>query len=118
MSETTMLFCGMFGSLCEDLIKSVADADPSVDNMDRLNEFMSNFPSGSGYQDLVMFAQNTVNEVMKQFNYGELDNIKRYGSIEPPRVPLENFAIPVAMFQGDSDKLADPTDVEWLAQQV
>jgi hypothetical protein len=56
MSEATMLFCGMFGSLCEDMLKAVADADPAVDNMDRFNEFMSNFPSGSGYQDLTMFA--------------------------------------------------------------
>lgn len=93
-----MLFCGMFGSLCEDMIKAVADADPTVDNMDRLNEFMSNFPSGSGYQDLTMFAQNTVNDVMKQFNYGEIQNLKVYGTIEPPRVPLENFSVPVAFF--------------------
>ncbi len=88
----------MFGGLCDDMVSAVADADPSVDNMDRFNAFMSNFPSGSGYQDLVMFAQNTQNEVMKQFNYGEIDNLKRYGTIEPPRVPLENFDIPVAMF--------------------
>lgn len=48
-----------------------ADADPSVDNMDRFDVFMSNYPAGSPYQDMVLLAQNTVNTEMKQFNYGE-----------------------------------------------
>lgn len=95
--ESTMLFCGLFDGICENLLSAFADSDPSVDNMDRFNVFMSNFPAGSTYQDLVLFAQNTLNDDFRQFNYGERENIKRYGSIEPPRVPLENLKIPVAL---------------------
>ncbi len=51
-----MIFCGLFDGLCEGVIEAVADADPSVDNMSRLDAFMSNFPAGSSYQDLVLFA--------------------------------------------------------------
>ena len=51
-----MAFCGLFEGLCEGMIAAVSDADPSVDNMDRLNVFLSDFPAGSSYQDMVMFA--------------------------------------------------------------
>lgn len=33
-------------------------------------------------------------------------------------MPLENFRVPVALIQGDADRLADPADVEWLAQKI
>ena len=44
-----MSFCGFFEGLCEDVIAAVADADPSVDNMDRYETFLNNFPAGSSY---------------------------------------------------------------------
>ena len=53
-----------------------------------------------------------------RFDYGRIENNRRYGQATPPRIPLEDFDIPVALFQGSLDKLADPTDVEWLTQQI
>lgn len=105
--ETTLLFCAMFDGVCEGMISAVADADPSVDNMSRLDVFMSNFPAGSSYQDLVMFAQDVAKPDFHQFNYGERENLKVYGSVEPPKIPLENLRVPVALIQGETDRLAD-----------
>jgi len=73
--ETTLLFCSMFEGVCEGLIAAAADADPTVDNMSRLDVFMSNFPAGSSYQDLVMFAQDVQKPGFHQFNYGERKNV-------------------------------------------
>lgn len=115
MDEAVLLFCNLFDGFCESMIAAVADADPEVDNFERLEPFMANFPSGSSYQDLVFFGQNVVNDTFKQFNYGEKDNLSIYGRIEPPNVPLKNFSLPTALFQGNSDRLADAADVEWLA---
>jgi len=56
--------------------------------MSRLDVFMSNFPAGSSYQDLVLWAQDTQKPDFHQFNYGEKENLKIYGQIEPPKVPL------------------------------
>jgi hypothetical protein len=47
--QSIMAFCGLFEGLCEGMIAAVSDADPTVDNMDRLNVFLSNFPAGSSY---------------------------------------------------------------------
>ena len=86
--------------------------------MDRFEVFLSNYPAGNSYQNLVMLAQNTVKDDFRQFNYGEKDNLAIYGSIEPPRIPLSKLNVPVALVQGSSDRLADETDVEWLYQQI
>ena len=49
------------------------------------------------------------------YDYGRLDNKKIYGTYEPPLVPLQNIQIPVALFSGSLDGLADPTDVANLS---
>jgi hypothetical protein len=109
--EAILIFCDLFPGVVEGLLASFADADPSVDNMDRIEAAMSNIPSGSSYQNIVLFSQNVLHDDFRQFNYGERQNEHYYGRIEPPRVPLQNFNIPVALFQGNSDKIADELDV-------
>jgi hypothetical protein len=49
-------FCNIFTGFCEGLISALADIDTEVDNWPRLPEFLSNFPSGTTYQDLTYFA--------------------------------------------------------------
>ena len=44
--------------------------------------------------------------------------MKKYGSVAPPNVPLENFNLPTAIFSGSLDKMADPADVAWLEEQI
>lgn len=79
---------------------------------------MSNFPAGASYQNLIMFCQNTLADVMMQFDYGPERNLAEYGTEIPPRVPLENLEMPVALLQGNSDLNADPVDVQWLYDQI
>ena len=55
-----------------------------------------------------------MNDDFKQFNYFDIENIKIYGQIEPPRVPLQDLKVPVALVQGSSDRIANQLDVEWL----
>ena len=116
--EAEILFCDLLEGLCEEFIAYFADADPTVDNMARLNVFLANFPAGTGYEDVVYYAQTIENNVWKRFNYGERENLHRYGTYEPPEVPLERLDIPVAVFSGSLDKLADPTDVATLVERL
>ena len=116
--EAELLFCAELDGLCEEFLAYFADANPEVDNLDRANVFLANFPAGTGYEDVVYYAQTTDNDVPKRFNYGERENLHRYGSYEPPEVPLKDLNIPVAVFSGSYDKLADPTDVASLVEAL
>lgn len=118
MEEAELVFCGLFEYVCQGLLTGFADADPAVDNMDRFERFMADYPAGNTYQNLVLFAQSTMNDNFMRFNYGERENKKMYGSLEPPIIPLGDLRVPVAMVQGSSDKLADELDVQWLYDQI
>jgi len=96
--ESTLLFCAELAGICDELLAYFADADPEVDNLDRFNVFLANFPAGTGFENIVYYAQDVDNDDWKRFNYGELDNVNIYGSIEPPKVPIQDLNIPVAVF--------------------
>jgi hypothetical protein len=49
------------------------------------------------------------------YDYGIIQNEKIYGTKEPPNVPLQNIKIPVGLFSGSLDGLADPQDVANLS---
>lgn len=53
--DVEMTFCTIFGGTCEKVLRAFADADTSVDNMDRFAVFQADFPAGSSYQDLILF---------------------------------------------------------------
>jgi hypothetical protein len=115
-SVLELAYCKVNRQDCVDIILAFTDTDPSVDNLDRFQEFLADFPAGSSLNDLVFFAQDIRTPTMKQFSYGEKENRKRYGSIEPPEIPLQDLRIPVALVSGSLDLLADPTDVFWLSR--
>ena len=50
------LFCHEALGLCEDVIRYVADANTEVDDMERLDVFLKDFPAGNGYQNLAYYA--------------------------------------------------------------
>ena len=79
---------------------------------------MKDFPSGSGYQDLLFYLQDVVNDGWRLYNYGPTGNLQRYGQIKPPEIPLEKYDIPTALVVGTYDKLADAQDAEWLHGQI
>lgn len=115
-SEAELLFCAELGGICSSLLEAIGDADDSVDNMDRFSNFLADLPAGNPYQNLAYFAQTTISDDWYRFDYGRIENKSKYGQFTPPKIPLENLDIPVALIQGSLDELADPTDVEWLAQ--
>lgn len=56
--DAVQLLCNEVPGFCESVLKIVADSDPSVDNLDRLDVLLKDLPSGLGYQNLVYYAQS------------------------------------------------------------
>lgn len=44
----------------------------------------------------------------RQFDYGEMGNLKHYGQITPPDYRLEKVDVPVAIYYGSHDWCATP----------
>jgi hypothetical protein len=46
-------------------------------------------------------------------------NQAKYGQATPPIIPIDSITkVPVAMFVGDEDSFADPTDAHWAYTQI
>lgn len=117
--DAAQAFCAELEGLCEGLLKNIADADPSVDAMDRFNVFLKDFPAGEGYGALVYYAQSIQNtDGYRRRNFGAVKNMDKYGTIKPPFVPLDQISIPTALFVGQYDNLATVADNEWLVTQL
>jgi pimeloyl-ACP methyl ester carboxylesterase len=55
--ETAMqLFCNAIPGVCDFLVSYVADSNTDVDNMDRWNVVLKDFPAGNGWGNLVFYA--------------------------------------------------------------
>ena len=105
--------------MCDDLVRYVADANTEVDEMDRYDVFLKDFPAGNGYGNLVFYAQSIQNtEDWLRYDYGIIKNMEVYGTAIPPAVPLDQLSLPTGLFIGNYDKLATVADNEWLVTKL
>ncbi|XP_053618643.1 lipase 1-like [Plodia interpunctella] len=73
--------------------------------------------AGSSLRTVVQYGQAMKSKCFQKFDYGA-DNIKIYGSVEPPSYNLRATTAPVVLFYGEKDGMVDPIDVMWLAAQL
>ena len=107
---------GLFSFACKDFFKLLHH--DGVDNFERFTVFMSNEPSGQSYRTFVYYAQMINDGRYSLYDYGKRKNKEIYGTEEAPLVPIEDLDIPVGLFSGDLDRLADPEDVAFISEKL
>lgn len=76
-------------------------------------------PAGTSTKTVVHYGQEIHdNGNFQYFDYGKEENLKRYGSEEPPLYNLDNINVPIALFYATNDWLAGPTDVALLFDRL
>ena len=114
-SDAGILFCATYPKVCGDVIGQICDADPSLDNYDRYDVMVGHIPSGTSLMNMEHWKQACDKGKFQAFDYGSADlNSVHYGQPTPPVWHLGQIRIPVRLFAGSSDKLADPADVAFL----
>eukprot|EP00347_Sterkiella_histriomuscorum_P012496 403368358 len=119
--EATEALCSSsFGlPICEGFIELTADLDINVDDLSRINTFLSHTPSGAGYRNFVHYAQIIHSDRFQRYDWGAAKNVQVYNSTLPPLYPLEDLKnIPIALLGGTLDELGSPTDVEWTYETL
>jgi len=110
--------CGHIPTLCSNFLFTICGNDATNLNMKRLPVYISHTPAGTSVKNIVHFATNARTPGFSMFDYGALGNLRRYHSIHPRQYNLKNMQVPTIMFSGTHDYLADPADVQWLANQL
>ncbi len=102
---------------------SLFDQNPKYDNLKNLPEYLIHMPAGTSLRTLLHFKQSFLqtdknNPKLTKYNFGETENLRRYGQKTPPEYDLKLINIPVRGFVGLSDRLGDPTDNSILANNL
>ena len=65
------------------------------------------------------WAQLTTSNKYQFFDYGAVDNYRKYKRFSPPEINLTTLhLVPIGLFCGEGDELADTDDVNWLRTQL
>ena len=114
-SEAVDTFCLFESELCLNILSELFD--PEIDNLERFEMGVGDFPSGQTYRAMVYYAQSIRGDYrFSQYSFGTIGNLLYYGSVNPPEVPLEKYKVPTVMMSGDRDKFATPEDVAWITE--
>ncbi|KAH9520009.1 hypothetical protein Btru_071465 [Bulinus truncatus] len=101
--------------LCENILFLLAGFDYTSINQSRVPVYVAHTPAGTSVKDLQHWAQCISSKNFQRYDYGSADeNVKHYGQPTPPLYDPKKVNVPVAIFRGDQDWLADTTDVKWL----
>ncbi|CAK72880.1 unnamed protein product (macronuclear) [Paramecium tetraurelia] len=113
-SEIGRVVCGLMENLCGDLIGSFVSADPVLDNYDRYDVLAGHSPAGTSVKNLKHWQQFTRTGEFKRYDYGDKENLKKYGSKKAPLYDLSNIDVKIFYIAGYDDLLAAPKDVNHL----
>ena len=109
------VMCGYVPFLCNLGISLICDEDTSLDDETRLEDYVGgHFPSGTSLKCLDHYGQIMTSGEFRRYDYGN-NNYEFYGQSDPPTIELSNIKgeIPIAMFVGKADELADTVDASW-----
>lgn len=72
-------------------------------------------PGGTSVINMNHWSQLVTSKKFQYFDYGKKENQKKYGQDTPPLIDISKLnKVPIAIYSGKDDELADPTDVKWL----
>lgn len=77
----------------------------------------SNLLTNNSRKELEHYQQLILSGRFRQYDYGQRENMQRYGTHEPPDYPLWRITRPVVLHYGGRDATVHPRDVEKLSTQ-
>ncbi|XP_078580642.1 gastric triacylglycerol lipase-like [Branchiostoma floridae x Branchiostoma japonicum] len=103
---------------CENVLFLIAGFDYGNMNVSRIPVYVSHSPAGTSVQNMVHYAQSYKSGKFQMFDYGPQGNMLKYNQSTPPEYNPRNVTLPVVIFSGGHDTLADPTDVAILEGEL
>jgi len=91
-------------------------------NKTMISVYLDHLPEGTSTRPFLHYAQLYLSANFEAFDFGNglfnHGNEDHYGTSRPPVYDLSRVTVPTALFQGSGDDLADPADVDILAERL
>lgn len=121
MQTVAAFLCGndLLVDLCANAFYTINGGDMSNFNRSIVPVNVAHSAATTSTWVYAQLAQMVATNRYGMMDFGERENIRRYGSNQPPAYPLGNISSPnIALFRGMNDPLADETDVERLVNDL
>jgi len=104
------------GLICGNFLFLLCGTNEGNMNKSRFPIYFSHTPAGTSFQNVAHFAQMYNVGECRKYDHGKSENLKRYGQSTPPHYDVTKMSsdIPVVLFSGGKDLMADPGDVRKL----
>ncbi|KOC66701.1 Lipase 3 [Habropoda laboriosa] len=96
----------------------IAGYDSDQVEKSMLSLIFGHFPAGASVKQIIHYCQSILSGTFCKFDYGATENLKMYGSTQPPKYDLKEVKTPVAIFYSENDFLTDPADVKKLTDRL
>ena len=103
-----------------DIIFPFLGFSPFLFDRDRIPDYLGDFPAGTSLKNLDHFLQLFLyqHDDFRMYDYGLVENKKRYDSEIPPAFDLAQITSPTAVFGGVYDNIAMEVDVKTLVDKL
>mmetsp|Transcript_38343 Transcript_38343/g.50301 ORF Transcript_38343/g.50301 Transcript_38343/m.50301 type:complete len:191 (+) Transcript_38343:623-1195(+) len=113
------LFCVNIAEFCEAILSLFVNQHPEIDDDDRFAVYAGHSPNGTSMKDILHYTQNYKEARFQVFADDYESWFKRHEHRTTDLIPLENITgVPIAMFTGSYDVLADVTDSRWTRDML
>ncbi|XP_060042658.1 gastric triacylglycerol lipase-like [Erinaceus europaeus] len=101
--------------ICSNTLFLISGFDAKNLNMSRLDIYLSHNPAGSSVQDLLHWCQVKNAKKFQAYDWGSpSQNMIHYNQPTPPVYNMTAMEVPIAVWSGGNDWLADPKDINLL----
>ncbi|XP_047122208.1 lipase 3-like [Schistocerca piceifrons] len=104
--------------ICSNIMFLIGGYNPDEMNTTMLPVLLAHTPAGASSKQLIHYGQEIKSGRFRQYDYGMMGNIQRYGSIAPPDYDLSKVTAKVALHYSNNDWCADVQDVDRLYKQL
>ena len=109
--------CKPVPAVCEYFDALMSKSDYNDDTRTLVSS--SRFPQAASWRSLAHYAQEIGSEKFERYDFGLTANLRIYGQKYPPEIDVSVIdKVPVAMFVGKQDVLADMEDAKWAAKNI
>uniref|UniRef100_H0WU60 Lipase n=2 Tax=Otolemur garnettii TaxID=30611 RepID=H0WU60_OTOGA len=105
--------------LCSNALFIICGFDNKNLNVSRLDVYLAHNPAGTSVQNIFHWTQAVESGKFQAFNWGSpVQNMMHYNQPTPPYYNLTAMNVPIAVWSGGNDWLADPRDVALLLPKL
>ncbi|XP_045437837.1 gastric triacylglycerol lipase [Pipistrellus kuhlii] len=109
----------LLDEICSNALFIICGFDYKNLNMSRLDVYLSHNPAGTSVQNMLHWTQAVKSGKFQAFNWGSsVQNMMHFDQPTPPFYNVTDMNVPIAVWNGGKDWLADPQDVDLLLPKL